>query len=262
MPKRGSAAAVSASTTRAKSNVTNTKPDGVDHKKIPLGPASEEYWIYPRAELTACEQVVENYIQIATSAALRWPEQGGAFMKFAQAVSLVMIACHSVQVEGVGLTGGKAQGKYMKSRTATPMTGRRARTRLMTKTDDKAPYIVPHIVRQFILAADQLKAFAYEGLYYKDIAEYVPDVTKQAGKVGNLTLARIKDDLGLDPLYLSCHLCFAHQIPQEDLQVVLDLPYRDLYEPLGKWYKELQTKGRTVWGFAPSQLAFIADGCD
>jgi len=232
--------------------VTNTKPDEDGYKKISLGPASSEYFLYPRAELTACERVVENYIRIATSAALQWPERDGSFMKFAQSVSLLMIACHSVQVEGVGLTGGKAAEIYMKRRTATPMTGRRGRTRLTEKTDDKAPYTVPHIVRQFILAADLLKVFDYNCLLYKDIEEYVPDVTKQAGKVGNLTLARIKDELGLDPFYLSCHLCFAHQIPQEDLQVVLDLPYRDLDEPLKKWYKDLQTKVKSVDSHPPN----------
>ena len=117
-------------------------------------------------------------------------------MQFAQAVSLLMIACHSVQIDGVGLTGGKVAAKDMKSRTATPMTGRRARTRLTKKTDDKAPYIVPRIVRQFILAGDLLKVFDDEGLYYKDIAEYVPDVTKQAGRLATLLWLASKTNSG------------------------------------------------------------------
>ena len=59
-----------------------------------------------------------------------------------------------------------------------------------------------------MLAADRLNVFDYETLRYKDIEEHVPDVTNQASKVANLTLARIKDDLGLDPWYISCHFCF------------------------------------------------------
>ena len=67
---------------------------------------------------------------------------------------------------------------------------------------DRGPYIVPLITRHCILAADRLNVFDDKNLYYSDIEEYVPDVTKQAVcKVSHLTLASIKDDFRLDPFH-------------------------------------------------------------
>ena len=71
----------------------------------------------------------------------------------------------------------------------------------------------------------------------------MPDVTQQAGKVANLSLAHIKDVFGLDPFYISCHLCFAKQICEDDLWAVLKLPYASLYEPIGKWIGSLPAAG-------------------
>ena len=94
--------------------------------------------------------------------------------------------------------------------------------------------------------------FNYETLRYKDIEEHVPDVTQQAGKVANLTLARIKDDFGLDPFYISCHFCFAKQIPEDDLRAVLKLPYASLYEPIGKWIASLLVAGPVLASHPPN----------
>ena len=53
-----------------------------------------------------------------------------------------------------------------------------------------------------------------------------------------LTLGAIREILGVDPIFLSCHLCFAQTFKQEELEKLLDLTYAELYEPLGKWEKE------------------------
>ena len=111
---------------------------------------------------------------------------------------------------------------------------------------------MPHITRHFIIAADRLNVFDYKTLCYKDIQDYLPDVTRQAGKVANLTLAHIKDNLGLDPFHISCHLCFASQIPEEELLAVLKLPYASLYEPIGKWIASLLITGPVLDSHPPN----------
>ena len=108
-----------------------------------------------------------------------------------------------------------------------------------------------------MLAADRLNVFNYETLRYKDIEEHVPDVTNQASKVANLTLARIKDDFGLDPFYISCHLCFAKQIDEPDLEAVLKLPYVNLYEPIGKWILSQSTTPREEDSHPPNVASLI-----
>ena len=181
--------------------VTSAKPDEGEYKLITLGPAGKTYYLRPRAGLAACEGVIADCIDNAKQAHLHWPGQGTLFRDFASQVSLLMIACHSVRRDGVGLKGGKVMDKVMKSRTATPRTGCQPATRIDGKTD-RGPYIVPHITRHFILAADRLNVFDDKNLYYSDIEEYVPDVTKQAVcKVSHLTLASIKDDFRLDPFH-------------------------------------------------------------
>jgi len=232
--------------------VTNTEPDEGEYKLITLGPAGKTYYLRPRAGLAACERVIATYIDNATQAHLRWPGQGTLFRDFASQVSMLMIACHSVRLDGVGLKGGMVMEKAMKSKTATPRTGCQPATRIAGKTD-RAPYVVPHITRHFILAADKLNVFDYKHLYYRDIEEYVPDVTKQAAcKVAHLTLASIKDDFGLDPFHISCHLCFASQIDTEDLRAVLKLPYASFYEPIGKWITRLPAAGPMLHSHPPN----------
>ena len=213
--------------------ISTVAPDGVDHREISLGVVGKTYFLKTRAALASTEALVEQYIQLATRAELHWPDPRTPFQEFAKAVSMLMISCHSVKIDGVGLKGGKSAQKDLNARSATPKTGCQPTTRLLKKTEPP-PYIVPHITRHFILAADKLGLFDYKSLNYRDIAEYVPDVTSQADKVANFTLAAIKDNFGLDPFHLSCHLCFAHQFKHEDLLPVLQLSYANLYEPIGK----------------------------
>ena len=214
--------------------VSSIEPVGGEHAAISLGPAGKAYYLKPRAELAVCERVVQEYIQHATRAQLCWPDRGTSYEEFASKVSLLMVACHSVRIEGVGLTGGPAAVRDMKSRSSTPRVGCQPQHSRGGKTVSP-PYVVPHITRHFMIAADQLGVFDYGAVSYSDIEEHVPDVTNQAGKVANLTLARIKEKYGLDPFFISCHLCFASQFTEEDLRAVLDLPYASLYEPIGKW---------------------------
>ena len=141
-------------------------------------------------------------------------------------------------------------------RTATPVAGCQPALRLDGKIDP-GPYVVPHAVRHFLLAADRLGVFNYEALIYLDIDEHVPDVTRQSGKVANLTLAAIKADFGVDPFSLSCHLCVAHQFLEEDLLAVLKLPYASLYEPIGKWICSLPASGRPLDSHPPNLYSLL-----
>ena len=210
--------------------ITNARPKQGQYKLISLGKVGKAYYLRPRAEVTVSERVVNEFIVLATHSAVHWPAKGTSLNTFAREVSLLIAACHSVSIDGFGLTGGKCVEKEMKSRT--PRTGCQPATRISNKAP---PYVVPHITRHFILAADELGVFDYESMQYKDIEEHMPDVTMQAvPRVGNHTLAEIKNGFGLDPFHLSCHLCFLHQIPDDDLLSVLNIPYKFLYEPIGK----------------------------
>ena len=151
--------------------VSGTQPVGGEHRVIFLGPLRKKYFPKPRAELVACVSVVEQYLVLAERARLCWPAQGASFEDFAKSVSVLMIACHSVLIDGVGLKGGKSAAREMKSKTATPRMGRQVSTRVSGKTEP-GPYIVPHITRHFIIAADRLNVFDYATLCYKDIQEY------------------------------------------------------------------------------------------
>jgi len=186
--------------------ITTTKqPAAGEFTTIHLGPAGKTYYLKQRADLTDTESVVQGYIDYATQSTLHWPDRETSFLDFARQVSLLMVACHSLTINGVGLRGGKTALKDMKARsarTATPLTGRQPALRLDGKIEP-GPYVVPHVVRHFLIAADRLGVFDYEALTYLDIDEYVPDVTRQTVKVADFNLARIKADFGLDPFHLS-----------------------------------------------------------
>ena len=89
-------------------------------------------------------------------------------------------------------------------------------------------YTLQHITRHFLIAADESGIVNYEGLRYSDIEAYMPDVTKQAQCICDEGLDDIRTKYGLDPLYVSCNLCFASQLEQDDLRAVLAAPYCDL----------------------------------
>ena len=235
--------------------VLNEKPEGDEHTLIQLGSVGKEYYLKPRSDLADCENVLKKYIEYSRLAKLHWFDRSTSFDSFAQQLSLLMIACHSEFLGVVGLRGGRAAEDDARSRTVTPRTGCQPRTRIVEKK--APPYVAPHIVRHFMLAADRLNVFDYETLRYRDIEEYVPDVTNQATKVANLTLARIKDDLGLDPWYISCHFCFAKQVAEPDLEAVLKPPYVNLYEPIGKWIISLSTTPREDDSHPPNVASLI-----
>ena len=233
---------------------TSAKPHHDNYKEITLGPASRVYYLLPRELLTDSERVVAKYIDHATTQALCWPKEGSSLNTFACKVSLLMISCHSEKFARVGLKGGKCLQKELKSKAKTPRTGCQpgspftdatARTKNVGKSAPKAPpYVVPHITRHFILAADKLNVFDYEALRYTDIEEHMPDVTMQAvPMVGNHSLAEIKHDFGLDPFHLSCHLCFAKQLSEDDLRAVLALPFGALYDPIGTYIRDKLAEG-------------------
>ena len=53
-------------------------------------------------------------------------------------------------------------------------------------------------------------------------------------------------------MHISCHLCFASQVSEEDLGAVLKLPYASLYEPIGKWIANLPAAGPVLDSHPPN----------
>ena len=61
---------------------------------------------------------------------------------------------------------------------------------------------------------------------------FLPDQTGQVELVEKWIFQKVKEELGCDPLFLSCHLCFAHMFHDDVLQKFLLLPYSELYTAL------------------------------
>ena len=74
-----------------------------------------------------------------------------------------IVICHSDEVGGAGVNGGKL------ARTAT-------------KGCEPYPtYVLRHATRQFLNAADELGIFEYADILYSDLDAYMPDVGKHTG---------------------------------------------------------------------------------
>ena len=103
-----------------------------------------------------------------------------SFSEFAGKILDVMVTCHSEEVEGAGLKGGREANRRRSTgkQPASYSIGAQA------DADDKGcqpiaqTYTLQHIIRHFLIEADELGVFQYTGMSYKDIEHYVPDVTK------------------------------------------------------------------------------------
>ena len=84
-------------------------------------------------------------------------------------------------------------------------------------------YIIKHCTRHFILAADSLNVFD-PSLPFKEVAKFWPDQTGQTECFEAFTLEHIREEMGLEPFLLSCHLCFAQMFDSNQRQASLDLP--------------------------------------
>ena len=106
-----------------------------------------------------------------------------------------------------------------------------------------------HATRQFLIAADSLGVFGSDTILYKDIQPYMPDVTGQItvgcpAELPHMSLAMIKRKYGVNPFFLTCQLCFAKQFTVPQLQSVLALPYKKLYDPIGQWILSATPEGQ------------------
>ena len=81
---------------------------------VRLGLRLTEFVLTPRDKCTHVEAIVGKSIAHATAAELRWPCQGGSFDEFAGPVFDLMVVCHSVQWNGLGLPGGRTLNKNPK----------------------------------------------------------------------------------------------------------------------------------------------------
>ena len=102
---------------------------------------------------------------------------------------------------------------------------------LIGKSDDSIDYTLKHATRQFIIAADSLSVFDLD-VTFAEASKFLPNRTGQVAELGELTLAHIRKELGVDPLFLSCHACFAQMFTEDHLRAFLDLPYSELYADL------------------------------
>jgi hypothetical protein len=136
------------------------RPTTGEYKVISLGVAGKQYYLRPRAELDHTVSLLETYIQMARDAGLIWPDEKQMFQVYADGVLRLMATCHSADRHGLGLTGGTGIVKELKSKDRQLSSGCQPTTRRRTsgKTDAEpkpGPYVVPHVTRQFIIAADR-----------------------------------------------------------------------------------------------------------
>ena len=97
-------------------------------------------------------------------------------------------------------------------------------------------YIIKHCARRFIFAADSLNLFD-PSLPFKEVAKFLPDQTGQTECFEAFTLEHIREEMGLYPFLLSCHLCFAQMFDDTQRRAFLDLPYSELYADIAEWEK-------------------------
>ena len=67
------------------------------------------------------------------------------------------------------------------------------------------------------------------------MSKFLPDRTGQTECFEACTLKQIRDEMGLDPFLLSCHLCFAQMFDDTQRQAFLDLPYSELNADIAEW---------------------------
>ena len=94
--------------------------------------------------------------------------------------------------------------------------------------------MVKHVTRPFIIATDRLKVFDDE-VTLEEAMKYMPDQTDQTGILRELTFGKVRREMGCDPIFLSCHLCFAQSFSEAKLNAFLALNYSELYVAVGKW---------------------------
>ena len=197
-----------------------------------LGPNGKEYYLKPEGMTTSTEAIIEKYINAAQVANLRWPDAHTTLPQFASDVFDLMVKCHSEKVEGAGLIGGgvaaqRAHKGMPKRGVSDPGEPDHS------GCQPKPGYTLQHVTRHFLIAADTLGIFNFDGLHYRDIASYLPDMTGQAECVRDWSLLFMKEECGLDPFFISCNLCFAHTLTKEEKHAVLTTPYCELYKPIG-----------------------------
>ena len=117
-------------------------------------------------------------------------------------------------------------------------------------------YLVKHCTRHFIIAADSLNAFD-DNVTLRDAMKYLPDQTSQTEALHDLTFARIKKEMGCGPIFLSCHLCFAHQFAETELEAFLNLDYQRLYTKIAKWEKYKAKNGYVEDSLPPNFYSLV-----
>ena len=123
---------------------------------------------------------------------------------------------HALKSNGCGLVGGRKIVSALRQKTGLTATALfemealKPKAHMVEGSDAESDYLVKHCTRHFIIAADSLNAFD-DNVTLRDAMKYLPDQTSQTGGLHDLTFARIKKEIGCDPIFLSCHLCFAQK---------------------------------------------------
>ena len=116
--------------------------------------------------------------------------------------------------------------------------------------------MVKHVTRRFIIAADSLNVFDAK-VTLEEAMKYLPDQTGQTGILQKLTFGRIKREMGCDPIFLSCHLCFAQMFTDTQFNAFLALNYSELYAEVGKWERLKVARQDVEDSFPPDFFTLI-----
>jgi len=210
-----------------------------EDKIVYLGLNLTAFKLKHRSECSGVEKLVDKFIEYANVAKIKWPCQDEEWNVFAGDVFGLMVYFHALEVDTFGLKGGrtlipipKPKGFSWEAWSKTPASKPPGDLASHSKVD--GDYIVKHVTRHFILAADSLNVFD-ENVTMEQAMRYLPDKTAQVNALSQYTLGQVRKDLGCDPFLVSCHLCFAQSFGEDKLNAFLALNYSELEHTIGAW---------------------------
>ena len=204
---------------------------------VNLGPAGSEYVLKALDECGSCIAWTEALIEECRAASLKWPSQGGDLPSFARPLLDLVCKAHALKSGNAGLRGGVASlaKRERRDRQAAPAPESEA-------CDLGDGYTVKHMTRHFILAADDAELFcvagsprSYDDLTMQQLGAWLPDEKKQLETLWSKRAGWVRTHLGVNPLLVSCHLCFAQMLPEPVLIELSTASYPAILQPVQDW---------------------------
>ena len=222
-----------------------------ESRKLELGLAGTEYALRPFDKCDKFRTWIEALLVECQASQLRWPSQGGDLEAFANHVLPAMAQLRDVKAAGVGLTGAAGYKKRAKS-----------------ADDDGRFYTLKHVMRYWIISADRASLFdradsptqqrSFDELTMAQLSQWLPDRKSELGNLKDRTAGWIRDTFGVDPLFISCHLCFAQILEEKQLKKLTKIDYADLHKEVMVW-RDWRKKNPDVGDCFPPTLLTLGE---